>query len=134
LTLTAKKVRDGEIPAPLSLTRQRVHFAEVDRHGRPVTSCVIDQDSRTAADRQAEQQHTMEAEQRATDLSVLRVIRDYPTATSITALRPYIGLRTELVKQSVDRILRANLVLMGKRGQPYTLTEAGLATLTGATP
>lgn len=114
------------------MVRQRVHFDEINRHGRPVTSCVIDPDNRTPADRQVEQQQATEAAHRTMDVSVLRVIRDNPRATSITALRPYVGLRTELVKQSVDRILLANLALIGKRGQPYTLTEAGLAMLNGS--
>lgn len=62
---------------------------------------------------------------------MLKAMRDYPTATSITRLRPYVGQRTEMVSGAVARILRAKLATEGKRGQPYTLTEAGVASLNG---
>jgi uncharacterized protein YjhX (UPF0386 family) len=58
-------------------------------------------------------------------------MRDYPAATSIARLRPYVGQRTEQVNEAVARILRGKLALEGKRGQPYTLTDAGLARLNG---
>ena len=125
LTLQTLKVRDVERPAPLSLVRRRVELLEMDRHGGPVTSCLIERDPRSRADRDAERTAAVAAHDRETDLKVLQAMRDYPTATSITRLRPYVGLRTDAVSASVARILREKLATEGKRGQPYTLTEAG---------
>ena len=131
LTLRTLKVRDAEKPAPLHLVRRRVELMERDRHGDPVTSCVIDDDRRSREDREAERIASHEATLAEADVAVLRAMRDYPAATSVARLRPYVGQRTEIVSESVARILRANLALAGKRGQPYTLTDAGLARLNG---
>lgn len=125
LTLTALKVRDGEKPGPLHLVRRRVELSEMDRHGGPLTSCVIDSDRRSREDREAERIAAVGVAHEKTDLAVLRAMRDYPAATSIARLRPYVGLRTDAVSESVARILRAKLAREGKRGQPYKLTKAG---------
>jgi hypothetical protein len=131
LTLRTLKSRDGEKPPPLPLIRRRVELAEMAADGGPVTSCVIDSDRRSREDREAERVAAVEATDHAVDLAVLRAMQDYPAATNITRLRPYVGQRTELVTAAVARILRAKLALDGKRGQPYTLTAAGLARLNG---
>lgn len=131
LTLTAKKVRDGEPPPELHLTRQRVHFDEKDRHGKPVTSCVIDPDGRTAADRAAEQEQATQTKQLSADLSVLRTMRDQTTVTNIHRLQPYVGLKYEAVSASVARVIRAGWAIDGGRGKPYTITDAGAAALNG---
>ena len=52
-----------------------------------LTSCVIDDDRRTREEREAEQVQAVEAEHRETDLAVLRAMKDYPEATSISRLR-----------------------------------------------
>jgi hypothetical protein len=135
LTLRALKVRDDERLPPLHLIRRRVELLEAvssDLRRGPVTSCVISRDVRTRADREAEQAQVAETVNRELDLAVLGAMRRYPSATSIARLRPYVGQRTELVSAAVGRILRANLAVEGKRGEPYTLTEAGVACLNGA--
>jgi hypothetical protein len=131
LTLRTLKVRDAERPAPLHLVRRRVALLELDRRGEPVTSCVIDSDRRSREDREAERIASVEATRHAMDHAVLRAMRDYPAATSIARLRPYVAQRTEMVSDAVARILREKLAIEGKRGQPYTLTEAGLVRLNG---
>jgi RecA-family ATPase len=131
LTLGALKVRDAERPAPLHLVRRRVELAEMDRHGGPVTSCVIESDRRSREDRDAERVAKVNATNRELDTAVLRAMRDYPAATSVKRLRPYVSGRLEAVSDAVARLLRAQLAFEGKRGSPYTLTEAGLAILDG---
>jgi KaiC/GvpD/RAD55 family RecA-like ATPase len=132
LTLRTLKVRDGEKPPPLHLLRRRVELAERDRRGEPVTSCVIGRDTRSPNDREAERLASVRATECEVDLSVLQAMHDYPAATSIAKLRPYVGQRTELVADAVARILRSHLAVEGKRGQPYTITEAGFVRLNAA--
>lgn len=129
LVLRTLKIRDAERPTPLHLIRRRVELLEMDRYGGPVTSCLIESDRRSREDRDAERLAATEAANHETDLAVLKAMRDYPAATSITRLRPYVGLRNEVVSAAVARLLRAGLAVDGKRGQPYTVTEAGLAGL-----
>jgi len=132
LTLRTLKVRDGEKPGPLHLIRRRVELpGEIDRHGQPVTSCVIERDRRSRSDRDAERAQAEAEAQRETDLAVLRAMRDYPAATNINRLRPYVGLRMEAVSEAVARILRAAWAQEGKRGHPFTLTAAGMSALNG---
>jgi hypothetical protein len=131
LTLRTLKVRDAERPAPLHLIRRRVELMAADRHGDPLTSCIIERDRRTREDRDSERVQAVEAEHQEADLAVLKAMRDYRDATSISLLRPYVGLRTDVVTASVGRILRAHLATAGKRGQPYTLTPAGSERLNG---
>jgi hypothetical protein len=132
LTLTALKVRDAERPAPLHLLRRRVEILETEP-GRydPVTTCLIARDPRTQDDRATADRAAQAATDRAADLAVLRAMRDYPAATSIARLRPYVGQRTGHVSDAVARLLRQHLALAGKRGEPFTLTDAGRAALNG---
>jgi hypothetical protein len=129
LTLSALKVRDTERPAPLHLIRRQVELNEQDARGQPVTSCVIDRDRRSTADIDAERAQAVATAQRETDLAVLRAMATQSTATSVQRLRPYVGLRMELVNEAVGRILRAGWATEGKRGRPFTITEAGLGYL-----
>jgi RecA-family ATPase len=132
LTLTSLKVRDGEPIEPIRLIRRRVELAERDRYGRPLTSCIVERDFRTSADRAAERSQAAEVANREADLAVLKAMRDYPAATSISRLRPYVGLRTEAVSASIARILRAGWAVEGRRGQPFAVTPDGLAHLKGS--
>lgn len=137
LTLQTLKVRDGERPAPLHLIRRRVELPEsagADIRRGPVTSCVIESDERTREDRDAERAASVEATLRTVDLSALRAIRDYPAATSIARLQPYVGQRTTVITEAIGRLLRGSFILEGKRGQPYTLTPAGLDRLKATEP
>jgi hypothetical protein len=83
-----------------------------------------------ATNREAERAATLTATDRAVDRVVMPAIRDYPAATSISRLRPYTGLQTAAVGAAVSRLIRAGLALEGKRGLPFTVTPAGIATLT----
>lgn len=133
LKLSTLKLRDGERPTPLYLIRQRVDVARFDSHGNPMSSCVILRDTRTRADREAERVAEVEAADAELDLKVLRAMRDYPGATSQGNLRAHLGIKQNDVVDSVGRILRAGLAVEGKRGEPYKVTEAGLAHLGVAT-
>jgi GNAT superfamily N-acetyltransferase len=132
LTLTALKVRDAERPAPLHLIRRRVEVLETEP-GRydPVTTCLIARDPRTRDDRETARQTATAAAHRAADLAVLRAMRDYPAATSIQTLRPYVGQGYGPLSEAVARLLREHLALAGKRGAPFLLTDAGRAALNG---
>lgn len=132
LTLRTLKLRDHERPLPLHAWRRRVELPERDRYGDPVTSCIIERDARTADERDADAQATAAAACDGIDRTVLQAMRDYPAATSIAKLRPYVNLRTDVVGDAVARILRAGLAVEGRRGQPYTLTDNGLALLNSA--
>jgi hypothetical protein len=58
-------------------------------------------------------------------------MRDYPAATSIQTLRPYVGQGYGPLSEAVARLLREHLALAGKRGAPFLLTDAGRAALNG---
>lgn len=133
LTLTALKVRDAERPAPLHLLRRRVEVLETEP-GRydPVTTCLIARDPRTRDDRETARRDTQAATDAAADLAVLRAIRDYPAATNIHRLRPYVGQGYGPLSDAVARLLRQHLAIAGKRGEPFIVTEAGLAALNGS--
>ena len=130
LTLRTLKVRDAERPAPLRLIRRRVDLNEEDRHGQPVTSCIIERDRRTREDSEAEQLETVQADQRITDRKILGILRDHPDATSQHGIREYAGLSHGVVVASIARILRAEWAIPPEKRQlPYTVTDAGRAEL-----
>ncbi|MFB3855010.1 MAG: AAA family ATPase [Vicinamibacterales bacterium] len=131
LTLESLKVREGENPPPLHLIRRRVEIPGlVDRWGQPATSCIIERDYRTREDREAEQAAATAAADRVTDLRVLGVLRDHPTARSRDTIAAIVGMRGGLVQAALGRILRAGWALPPERQrQPYHLTDLGLGVL-----
>lgn len=130
LTLRTLKARDDEPAAPLHLIRRRVELPEIDRHGRPLTTCVIERDRRTRQDREAAEQQAADAETRTVDLRVLTVMRDQPEATSVRRIREYAALGEPKVRASIARILTAGWATPPTRQRlPYTVTEAGLTAL-----
>jgi hypothetical protein len=132
LTLTTHKVRDGEKPSPLRMVRQRVTFAEVNRHGTPLSSCVIDPDPKTASDRAADEAAKVEAASRSDDLKTLRVLTDHPTVTAQATLRALAGIGKPQLEAAIARLIyRGCLTPPEKQRQPYTLTPKGRQTLTG---
>lgn len=126
LALRTLKVRDDERPVPLRLIRQRVELLRTNGYGEPMTSCVIERDTRSQADREAEAAAAVTAEDHDIDVKVLKTMRDYPAATSQRALRTYVGLGTDAVLGAIGRLLRSGLALEGRRGQPYQVTLKGL--------
>lgn len=133
LTLTTHKVRDGERPTPVHMVRQRVTFTDTDAHGKPLTSCVIDPDHRSAADLAAERQAKADEAEHADDLRILRAIAEHPEATSQDRLRLITRGRKEAVNATVARLLTQKwIALPEKQRQPYTLTHLGRQAL--ATP
>ena len=134
LTIRTLKLRDAEPPPPLHLIRRRVELPEMagdDIRRGPVTSCIIESDRRTRADREAEHAHAAEAEHRQTDLCVLRVLAEHPDASSQRAIRAYAGLSVAVVTESITRIIRGRqwATPPARQRHPYTLTDAGLAAL-----
>lgn len=130
LILTTHKVRDGEKPPDLHMIRQRVTFTERDRHGKPLTSCVIDPDPTTPEARQAAKTAQADAEAASFDLRLLRAILTHPEATSHERLRLLVGGRKEAVGLSLSRLLAAGWVTFPtKQRQPYAVTLDGRAAL-----
>jgi hypothetical protein len=127
LVLRTLKSRDGEKLPPLHLIRERVQLAGVDRRGRPLTSCVIREDTRTHADREAEAEAAAAREHHDIDRRTIRAIVEHPEATSQDKLRKVLGAGTTAVRDSIGRLIRAKLILPGnKQRDPYQLTPAGL--------
>jgi hypothetical protein len=106
-----------------------VRLEEFSRNGEPVTSCVIECDSRTREDREAAQARATAASHRETDIAVLKAIRDHDV-TSQRALRDYVGLGYEIVMRSLSRVLQEGWATRPRRQRdPYALTDAGKALL-----
>lgn len=131
LTIKTLKARDAERAGPMHLIRRRVELpGEVDRHGQPVTSCVIEADRRSREDRASEAAEATASAERAVDLKTLRVIVDRPElATSIDRIRVALGARKAVASESVARLVRLGWVLPGGRGEPYSLTSEGAGAL-----
>lgn len=132
LVFKCLKARDAERSAPVHLVRRRVDGLGTDRYGRPLTSCVIEADLRSRADREAEEAAEARARERELDARVLVTMRDVPGATSMEKLRQAAGAGKPAVEASVGRILRAGWATQGRRGQPYLVTKAGAAVLSEA--
>jgi hypothetical protein len=131
IVLRTLKVRDGAEPPPLHLVRRVVTLAGTDRYGRPLTSCVIEGDARSHAERDAERRAAVEADERAFDLDVLKAITERPDlATSADKLRPLLGVAKPRVTAALSRLVRKNWAIPGQRSQPYTVTAAGRDALT----
>jgi hypothetical protein len=126
LILKTLKVRDGERPAPLHLLRRQVYLDELDRHGHPLTSCVVELDRRSREEREADQTSATDAEARALDVQILRAIAERPDlATSQDRLRMLLNIRKTLIGESLGRLVRQQWIAPGRRNQPFTLTDAG---------
>jgi hypothetical protein len=121
LTLTTKKVRDGEVPPPVRVLRRRVTLATQDAFGRPRTTCVIDADPRTRADLDAERVAARAAEERAVDDRALAMIAR-GEVTGVRMLRILLGVKMDTATATLARLLLAGRVKRPLRaGQPYTV-------------
>lgn len=133
IVLHTHKARDAERSAPLHLVRRVVDLGDVDRYGRPRTSCVIEADPRSRQDRDAERQAAADAEHHVFDLRTLRTIIERPDmATSQDKLRMVLGVRKAQVADAVTRLVQRGWALPGSRQQPYHVTTAGFDALGGA--
>lgn len=118
------KQKDDAEPPPLNVVGHVVTVR--NEHGRPlayesgrnVTSLVLRADTQTDEDRA----HKVSQATRATDLKVLAAM---PNATSLKTLRELVGMKQADVSDAAARILVAGWASSGKRGEPYTITEAG---------
>lgn len=131
LTLRTLKARDDEPAPPLRLIRRRVELAELDRHGRPVTSCVIERDRRTPEDRKDAERQEAETAARALDLRTLRLMADRPdVAKSQDQIRRALGTRRDDAYASISRLIDRGWALPPERQrQPYIVTAAGQTAL-----
>jgi hypothetical protein len=132
LTLLTAKARDGEREAPLYLIRRRVELplAGMTVDGQPITSCVIERDRRSPADRATSAAQEAADAQGAIDRRVLRVLRDHPEASSYVQIRAYAGLGMGVTRDALARILHAGWAdVPSRQRQPYRLTAAGQAVL-----
>lgn len=126
LTLSALKVRDSERPAPLHLIRRRVDILALDDRGEPETSCIIERDTRTKAQAEAEKAEKAEAEAQETDRQTLSAIAENPEfATSQENVRKLLGVRATVVSDSIARLMRSGKLRPGKRGKPYEILDNG---------
>lgn len=126
VVLRALKVRDGERPAPVRMLRRRVDLGGFDQHGHPLTSCVMEPDTRPAEDpagetRRAEERSAAEAE---IDAAILLAIQTHPVeVTSTERIRGFVGRSKPEVTASVDRLIASGRVLPPSRQRaPYTLS------------
>jgi hypothetical protein len=135
LKLEALKVRDEERSAPLRLVRRRVALARLDRHRQPLTSCLIETDTRRWEDIEAEAATIAQATDGALDRRTLRAIADHPeVASSQDAVRQLLGVGKPAANASIARLIDARLILPGRRGKPYSLTQAGILALGDSGP
>jgi hypothetical protein len=131
LVLRALKVRDSERPAPLRLLRRRVELADMldpaDVRRGPVTSCVIGRDSRTLAEREADDTQARDAAELAVDRKVLRLLVTRPDlSTSQDRLRVALALKRDVVQAALARLIRRAWVVPPERQrQPYAVTPEG---------
>jgi len=126
LTLSALKVRDAELPAPLHLVRRSIDLLEQDERGEPATSCVIERDARTREERRMEAEIAADAAARDLDLRPLKAIADRPeVATSQEGIRIIVGAQRNAVSASVQRLVRDGWAIPGGRGKPYQITAEG---------
>ncbi len=103
-------------------------FTETDRRGKPLSSCVIDPETKTAGDLAAEKAHAEAAAHLSDDRAVMRAILAHPdTATSQDRLKALCGgIRKERVTAAVSRLLSAGWITFPtKQRQPYTVTPTG---------
>jgi AAA domain-containing protein len=132
LILRTLKLRDAEKPPPLNLIRRRVELLEMDCRGEPLTTCVIDRDRRTRADREAGHLAVVSAANKEADLRTLRAIVDRPdVATAQDRLALLLNVRKAAVGGSLSRLVGLGWALPGKRGHPYAVTDAGRQALAG---
>jgi hypothetical protein len=131
LTLRALKMRDVERPAPLALIRRRVELGICDADGRPLTSCIIEPDTRTAIDRAADEAAKTEGDHHVADLQLLRLVSSRPDlARSAVALRAGLGVKQTRVEETIARLLQAgHLARPEKQRHPYTITAEGCRVL-----
>ncbi|MCL4822112.1 MAG: AAA family ATPase [Vicinamibacteria bacterium] len=129
LELRALKVRDEERPAPLRLIRRRVELLERDTRGRIATSCLIDTDPTTPADREADER--AEAAQAEAELegAILHVIRTRPI-TGLRGLALHVRAtcgprRDEAIRATLDRLIAGGrIVVPTRQRQPYSVSVA----------
>lgn len=130
LTLLTHKVRDGERPGPIQMVRQRVTFTDTDTHGKPLSSCVIDPDPKTASDHDADKRAKTAADDAVLDRRILTAILQHPEATSQAKLRVVVGCGKMPFEAGLARLFANQLIgFPVKERQPYTVTEHGRAFL-----
>jgi hypothetical protein len=136
LTLTTHKVRDGERQAPLHFIRQRVTFPDLDAHGKPLTSCVIDPDPRSASDHAADRAAKATAAQQVEDLRLLRLLLvQSDTMTSVERIRAALRIKKDAADATIARLTVCGWIAPpAKQRAPYTITLAGRTTLNGSGP
>jgi uncharacterized protein YjhX (UPF0386 family) len=129
ITVTCVKQKDDLRPPKLDLIGCVVPVRDLDGRemahasGRAITSLVLRLVDGLDAAGKAETK--LAAANHEIDLKVLRVMNDSPNATSQQRIRLYAGLKLDVVTASVGRILQKKWAIEGKRGEPFTITEAG---------
>lgn len=131
LTLRTLKVRDAERRPPLRMVRERVDVPGFDRHGNPLSSCIVTADTRTRLDVEAGRAAELAAADRRLDLEVLQVMADHPEATNRERVRSLVRGNKLAVGDAITRVLRSKWATEGKRGEPYTVTPDGREALQG---
>jgi len=126
LSLDTPKLRD-ELPGPpLRLQRRRVQTSIRNRHGEPVTSCVIEPDDRDPATVEAEEHAERTAHEQAKraelETRVLDLCRRRPI-TSKVALREQLNVGAAPLRDALANLLAAGRLIHEGQRQPFRVAE-----------
>ncbi|MEO8500806.1 MAG: AAA family ATPase [Vicinamibacteria bacterium] len=135
LTLTTLKNRDAEKAPPLGLVRRQVPVTLPG--GETTTSCIIEPDERSYAERAAEESKARalkaDFQQQALDHKVLALIHEV-RPTNITQIRDRTGRDRSKVSASVTRLLSGGLIARNGQRLPFELTAKGQILLGTSVP
>lgn len=132
LTLSTLKARDAAPAPPLHLVRRSVTLSTYDEHGRPHTSCVVEADPRSQAEREAAEAAASVAESRARLVEVLRHVDAHPDqAVTLDTIREGLGIRKQELAALVGNLKDLGYLAKGGRGEPYRVTSAGRGFMAG---
>ncbi len=113
---------------------RRVELSTRDRYGRTHTSCVVVDDERSQAERDAHVRQQRADRDNEVDLQVIKAIAKHQSAaTSLEFIQKVVGIRKADVTAAMRRLIDHRHVAPGKRGQPYTVTSQGWSVLNRGT-
>jgi hypothetical protein len=112
--LRTSKLRDEGKPEILSLIRRKVYLPMENTHGKPVTSCVVEE-AEPAVVRNMKR--------------LLEAIAEHPAISSKDELAKLLSTSKTKVVEVFDQALAEGLLFPTKKQEPYKLTPKGLLLL-----
>ena len=106
---------------------------ESDAKGEPMTSCIIERDTRRREDLAAAEAAAEAAEAKELDNRILALVRSQES-TSQDQLRLCLGAKRDRVVAATSRLLTAGLIARRRQRDPYTLTTAGTEVFSASRP